>query len=844
MKPDMIRVWLILGAIWALLLAALLLPPVMGGVERLESLRARLERLEVAQSHFRERVISLRHGLSNNYDEANGWMARIQEERAGLAADVARDIALHRVWMPYYRAVREQESLWDDFKQRNALVRNSLRFFQVDALDFARGLPNSGATASLHHELMAFTNHLFMQALGEGGSKESVDLKGELARLRTSVPALSIRQRAEFDRLARHAEVIIRNGPALAMDMHGLIHASGRVVLSRLTDIVHGQLATELVRAGHYRVGLLASVVVLLLALGVLALRHFDSLRQSARENRLAATVFDSSQQGILVTDVNGDIMRVNPAFCRMTGYPEEELLGRNPRLLKSGLQDAAFYQSLWESLNETGRWQGEMQNRRRNGELYVEWINIDAVVGDQGETLYVGIASDISELVNSRERLARLAYFDTLTGLPNRALFQDRLRHALSQTRREHEKLALIVVDLDNFKSVNDTRGHAAGDEMLGEVARRLRGRVRDSDTVARLGGDEFALILMDAKGPEEMARIAEDIIAGLGESYRVTDLEVAGGASLGITFYPDDGESPEELLKNADVAMYRGKERGRNTYQFFTGDMTASVAEAMRIESGLRHALETGELSMHYQPQLGGDGRILGAEALMRWNSPELGRVPPMRFIPVAEKSGLITELGNFALREACRQCAIWRETIDPEFRIAVNLSAAQFRNETLADTVAAALDEFNLPGMALELEITETVVMDDVSSGQATLKMLKDQGCRLAIDDFGTGYSSLAYLKRFPVDVLKIDKSFVDGVGAEVDDTAVAKAIIGLAQSLRLQVVAEGVETREQLDCLTRLAGSEGFIAQGYLFARPMSSDEFERRALTGFRPESAD
>ncbi|MDP2833331.1 MAG: EAL domain-containing protein [Pseudomonadota bacterium] len=842
-----LKLGLALLALCTALLAGLLLPAVLGGVERLELLRARLERLQVAQSRFRELVIGLRHGITNNYDEGNDWMARILRERAGLAGEVAQDIALHRLWMPYYQSVRSQEALWNDFKRRNALVRNSLRYFQSDAIQFAQALPNVAAGGALHHELMALNNLLFMQGLGEGGERV-VEARGEvgamLVRMRALAARLPTAQRAEFARLARHAEIISSNGPVLAADVRSLIHGSGRGVLTQLEEANHARLVEEQATAGRYRAGLLLSVVILLLALSVLAIRYLDSLRQSARELRLAGTVFDSSQQGIIVTDAQGRIVRANPAYCRMTGYREQELIGQNPRLMKSGLQDAGFYQSMWASLNEAGRWQGELKNRRKNGELYVQWANIDAVSSEQGEKLFVGIASDISELVNTRERLASLAYYDTLTGLPNRVLFQDRLLHSISQSRREQQKLALILVDLDNFKSVNDTLGHAAGDEMLKEVAKRLQASVRESDTVARLGGDEFALILMDAKGPVEMARTAGEIVLALGTSYQPMGFDVAGGASLGITFYPDDGQTLEELLKHADVAMYRAKDLGRNNYQFFTADMAAGVADAMLIETGLRHALESGELSMHYQPQLSADGQVVGAEALMRWDSAELGRVPPMRFIPVAEKSGLIAALGDFALCEASRQCAAWRLSIDPDFRIAVNLSAAQFRNEKLSEKVAGALEKFALPGSALELEITETVVMEDVARGQAVLKSLKQQGCRLAIDDFGTGYSSLAYLRRFPVDVLKIDKSFVDGLGADPDDTAVAQAIIGLAKSLRLEVVAEGVETREQLDCLIQLAGAEGFIAQGYYFAKPMPAAEFERRVVGGFLPAKPD
>ena len=833
---------------WLLVLLAVLLaatlPALQDGVGRLESLRTRMEGLEVAQGRYRELVIGLRHGVTSNYDEANAWMARILEQRAALAAEVAMDIALHRLWLPYHQAVQDQEALWNDFKRRNALVRNSLHYFQSDALHFARALADVGAGSEMQHELLGLNNTLFLLALGEesGTSVDAMNIVHEaVARMRRIARGLTPPQRQEFERLARHAEIISANGPELAADLHGLVRASGRTALMQLTQSNHARLSADLARAGHFRTGLLFGIALLLLALIFLLLRYLDSMRLRAKELRLAETVFESSQQGIIVTDTQGKIVRTNPAYCHMSGYQEHELLGRNPRVLKSGAQDADFYRAMWGCLERDGRWQGELKNRRKNGEFYVQWINIDAVSGEQGETLYVGIASDISELVSGRERLASLAYFDTLTELPNRVLFHDRLLHGLSQSRREQNSLALMLVDLDNFKTINDTLGHAAGDAMLQEVARRLQACVRDSDTVARLGGDEFALILMDARGPEEMARVAGEILVSLAAPYPIMGFDVAGGASVGIAFFPDDGQNLEELLKHADVAMYRAKECGRNNYQFFTGDMAARVDDAMRIESSLRHALETGELSMYYQPQLSATGRLLGAEALMRWDSPELGSVPPMRFIPVAEKTGLIAALGDFALRESCRQCAAWRRSLDPDFRIAVNLSAAQFHNETLADKVAVVLQEFDLPGSALELEITETVVMEDVARGQAVLKNLKRQGCRLAIDDFGPGYSSLAYLKRFPMDVLKIDKSFVDGLGTEADDTAVAQAIIGLAHSLRLEVVAEGVETREQLDCLIRLAGEEGFIAQGYYFSRPLSAQAFQLRVDTvGFSP----
>jgi diguanylate cyclase (GGDEF)-like protein/PAS domain S-box-containing protein len=833
-KPGQGRFWLLPVVLAVVLFGGALLPAVLGDLSSQEGLRARLETLQMQESRFRELVIRLRHGVTTNYDEANQWMRQIRDYQAELVREASSNARLRTLLEQYGNAVEHQETQWNDFKLRNALVRNSLRYFQSDAASFMRNLPGDVTGDVLRQSLMSLNNALFLQALGEG-REVGETVQASLEMLRPLVVLLPQAQRLEFGHLSRHAEIISKHSPFLEADVHNLIHGAGRDALSQLAEANHALLIAEQARADRARAGLLLGILLLIVALALVVKRYLDSLHQRAKDLALAGTVFQSSQQGIIVTDRRGDIVRVNPAYSRMTGFSEAELLGQNPRILKSGLQEDGFYREMWRDLLGQGSWQGEIKNRRKNGEYYVQWVNIDAVSGDQGEKLFVGIVSDISELVDTRERLANLAYFDTLTGLPNRVLFQDRLRQAMIQTRREHAVMALLFVDLDNFKTVNDTLGHAIGDQLLIEVASRLRNHVRESDTVARLGGDEFAIILMDAGGAEEMVHVAAQLIEALSAPYKLSGYDVAGGASLGITFYPLDALTPEELLKNADVAMYRAKECGRNNFQFFTGDMAAGLAENMRIENGLRRVLEAGELSLHYQPQFTQDGRMQGAEALMRWHSAELGQVPPGRFIAVAEKSGMIAELGEFALRAACNKCSQWRDRLGADFHVAVNLSAAQFKHEGLAERVAAVLREFNLPGAALELEITESVVMEDVSRGQEVLRALKALGCRIAIDDFGTGYSSLAYLRRFQVDVLKIDKSFVDGLGVEAEDTAVAQAIISLARSLRLQVVAEGVETAMQLDCLARLAGEEGFIAQGYLFSEPLPTEAFEAKYL---------
>ncbi len=808
----------------AVLAVAWSLPEVRGDVERHERARARITALEVAHGRLRELTIGLRHGIVNNYDEGNAWLARIQAEQAALSAELEHLPALRAPWRAYHRAETSLEQHWEDFKLRNALVRNSLRYFQSDALEFMRALPATTEGNRLRQQLATVSQQLFMHALGEAGTS------ADHALLPPQVTGLPVAARQELSRLRRHAELIARESPALERDLTAIVHGDGRAHLAALAAANHGLLLAEQQRVERHRIGLLLGIGVLSLALAGLAVRYVDSLRQRERDLRLAGTVFDRSHQGIVVTDRDGTIVRVNRAYCDITGYAETELLGQNPRILKSGQQDAGFYRALWQGLLADGRWQGEMRNRRKNGAAFVQWINIDAVDTDAGERLYVGIASDVSELVESRERLSSLAYFDTLTGLPNRFLFHDRLRHGLARARRERGSLAVLFLDLDNFKNVNDTLGHAAGDELLVEIARRLRACVREADTVARLGGDEFALLLPDPGGPENTATVAAEITRALAAPCHVHGYAIVCGASVGITFYPADGGSAEQLLRNADVAMYRAKDRGRGTYQFFTEDMAAAVAETLRIENGLRNALSAGELELHYQPQFDQDGRVTGLEALLRWNSVELGQVAPARFIAVAEKSGLITDLGCFALREACRQCAEWRARLDPALRVAVNLSAAQFRHDGLAERIAEILAAHALPGDALELEITESVVMEDVARGQEVLRRLKRMGCRIAIDDFGTGYSSLAYLRRFPVDVLKIDKTFVDGLGIDSDDTAVVEAVIGLARSLRMAVVAEGVETPGQLRGLHALAGGLGFAAQGYLLAQPQTAAAF--------------
>ncbi len=559
--------------------------------------------------------------------------------------------------------------------------------------------------------------------------------------------------------------------------------------------------------------------------------RDISERIQAEEKLSQATVVFDNAQEGVMVTDRNARILAVNPAFCEITGYGEAEVVGETPAKFKSGRHDAAFYQAMWEALTKTGRWQGEVWDRRRDGEVYPKWLSISAVRGASGEIVrYVSLFADITHLKESEARLEHLAHFDVLTDLPNRLLFNSRLEHALDRAKRHEEHMALLFLDLDRFKTVNDSLGHPAGDELLIEVARRIRKRLRDEDTLARLGGDEFVILLEQLGEAQEAAVVAQSVLQVLGAPIHLSGgHEVFIGASIGISLYPDDAEDATRLVSSADAALYLAKEQGRNTYCFYTESLTTAANEHLALETQLRRALERGEFVLHYQPLIDAhSGRAIGGEALVRWQPPGEALVPPGRFIPIAEETGLIVPLGEWVLRTACAQARAWMDAGLPPLVMAVNLSGRQFQSADVVELVRVVLRETGLPARYLELELTESIVMEQAEQAIATLDALKALGVRLSIDDFGTGYSSLAYLKRFPIDKLKIDRSFVHGLADDPNDREIAATIIAMARSLNLDVLAEGVETEQQLAFL-RLYGCDQY--QGYLFSKPIPADEFE-------------
>jgi diguanylate cyclase (GGDEF)-like protein/PAS domain S-box-containing protein len=554
--------------------------------------------------------------------------------------------------------------------------------------------------------------------------------------------------------------------------------------------------------------------------------------KQFEQKLKFSATVCHAIGEAIMVADASNHIVAINPAFTQLTGYTEQEAIGRSTKLLKSGRHDIAFYRDMWHKLEKTGRWQGEVWNRRKNGEEYFEWLMINTIYDSAGEVHQrIAIFSDITNQKLAEQTIWKQANFDSLTGLPNRCLFQDRLEQGIKKSDRTGLPMALMLLDLDRFKEVNDTLGHDMGDILLKKSARRLSSCVRGTDTVARLGGDEFTIILSDLHDPGNVERIAQDILKKLSEPFRLKHEVAYVSASIGITFYPNDGKGIDALLKNADQAMYASKNQGRNRYNYFIPVMQEAAQNRMRLANDLRGALDAGQFSLIYQPIIElATGVIHKAEALIRWQHPSRGIVSPAEFIAIAEETGLIIDIGDWVFREAACQVKHWRERHHPDFQVSINKSPVQFHYE--GENHTAWLDylrQQELPGHSIVVEITEGIMLDANTAITDQLLDFRDAGIQVSIDDFGTGYSSLSYLKKFDIDYLKIDQSFISNLAPGSEDMALCEAIVVMAHKLGIKVIAEGVETAQQRDLLTSIGCDFG---QGYLFSKPLPADEFEK------------
>lgn len=563
----------------------------------------------------------------------------------------------------------------------------------------------------------------------------------------------------------------------------------------------------------------------------ILVIRDVSERARIEKQLQLWASVYENSGEGILITDVDNQVVSVNRSFTLMTGYELDDVLGQDPSILSSGRHPADFYQSMWEQLNREDVWRGEVWNRKKDGHVFPAWLTISTVKSDAGDAVnYIAIFSDISEQKEREAYIHHMAHHDALTGLPNRNLLRDRLAQAIIAARRHKQKVGVMFIDLDRFKIVNDTLGHEAGDQLLIDVASRLKTMVREGDTISRQGGDEFIVVLSDINQLSDLVGIAETLLEGLSGPYKVGSNAINMTPSIGISLYPDDTTALDQLISHADAAMYHAKDQGRGNFQFFTQILNEMVAERVALEHELRHAVSRGELELYFQPQFFlNPQQLSGVEALLRWNNPTLGQVSPKKFIPLAEETGLIHGIGEWVMQKTCEVARRWRHEYGFAEKVAINISVKQLQKQDYEQTVLRILDETGVNPAQLEFELTETALMDAVEKNIEILNRFRSRGVSLAIDDFGAGYSSLNYLRRLPIDQLKIDRSFIAELPDKAEEREIASAIIALGHGLNLTVLAEGVEREEQITYL-RQAGCDE--VQGYYYGKPMPQENFER------------
>ena len=778
-------------------------------------------------------TLKFRYRLQSNYDglvsAVNEIALRQNELRVGDRAIFnTGNEKIDRAMEELGQAMSQKEEWVDGFKSRNAVLNNSLYYFPrivEETVALAR------SDRALQTKLQALMHNLLMLRMGRGDG----DDYGKAENGIRQIEALSYPPylKKNIDRLLQHAKYIVKYEQEINLRMQQITQTRTHDLVRELTAAYEESFNRAFKIANYYYrfVSLIALLLFFYAAYSFFRLRENAGHLQSAYAE-IKNQKFAMDQHAIVsITDAQGNIVYANDKFCEASHYTRDELYGQNHRILKSNTHSPAFYQELWATIAGGKVWHDEICNKAKDGQLY--WLDSTIVpfLDEKGiPTQYVAIRTDITELKMAAETILQQANFDLLTGLPNRRLLHDRLEQEIKMANRSGLKMALLFIDLDHFKDVNDTLGHDMGDILLKEAARRLNTCVREADTVARMGGDEFTVILGELEDLASIERVAQDILQKFALPFQLEDEVVHISASIGVTLYPDDATEVDTLLKHADQAMYDAKHQGRNRFSYFTSSMQEAAQNRMRLAGDLRGALAGNELRVYYQPIVDlATGSIHKAEALIRWQHPTRGLIMPDEFIHIAEDTSLIREIGNWVFLEAAQQAVRWRATHNPNFQISVNMSPVQLHgNSNTPATWVAHLKKFNLPGQSIVVEITEGLLLDAGATVTRQLLEFRDAGIEVSLDDFGTGYSSLSYLKKFDIDYIKIDQSFIKNLAPGSNDMVLCEAIIVMAHKLGLKVIAEGIETVEQRDLLAAAACDYG---QGYVFSRPASAENFE-------------
>ena len=781
-----------------------------------------------------ESVLQDHYQLLHNYDEVVSIMQRLQEVNAMLNLHLPNTPEIRQELVEVKSHIEQKATALDEFKSNNAVSKTAYLYLPTNVNQIKKYLTNSNVAQQEKFNRLLEDALLITINQGDSANKK---LQQDIVEIDQTIPTLPIQIRDLATLSSLNAKNIFENERGMG-NLITRLSSNGNVHIgTTLEQLYQDYYQNQQNSASHNR------LLLLLLAMMMLgyalynyyqAIKNAEQLRLDAEQLRIAATAFETNES-LLITDAKGIILRVNYAFTEVTGYTPDEAIGQTPGLLKSGKHGDDFYRNMWKAIKQTGKWEGEIWDRRKNGEIYPAWLTISSVKGEDGRVShYVGSHIDITERKAADEKIWRLAFHDPLTDLPNRQLLQDRLSQSLATYSRSNRKGALLFIDLDNFKSLNDTMGHAMGDLLLQQVAQRLVSCVREGDTVARLGGDEFVVVLQDLsekeiEAVEQAEAIGKKILSSLNQPYQLEKGDFSHSGSIGVILFSGDHQEPEELLKQADIAMYQSKTAGRNTLRFFDPRMQEVINSRVALEGELRKAIDCQQFHLHYQVQVEDSGSPIGAEALVRWMHPERGLVSPAQFIPLAEETGLIIPIGNWVLNSACAQISAWQQdnrTLG--LTLAVNVSAKQFRQSDFVSQVETAIQHHGIIPRLLKLELTESLLLEDISGTVATMHALKEIGVQFSLDDFGTGYSSLQYLKKLPLNQIKIDQSFVRDIVIDQNDAAIVQTIIAMAETLGFDVIAEGVETEAQRNFLY-LRGCRAY--QGYLFGKPIAIEQFE-------------